>query len=99
MTALIIYLDDMVVTGKDPEERVKLQALLSTKFELKDFGNLKYFLGIEVTRSKARIFMCQRMYVLDLLTETRMLDCRPTDTPIEMNHDLEVLPNKVSINK
>lgn len=38
-------------------------------------------------------------YVLDLLSESRMLDCRPIDTPIEMNHCLEVLPDQVPANK
>lgn len=55
---------------------------------MKDFGSLKYFLGIEVAKESSRIFLCQRKYVLDLLTETRTLDCRPGDTPIEQNHKL-----------
>nr|GEZ30356.1 retrovirus-related Pol polyprotein from transposon TNT 1-94 [Tanacetum cinerariifolium] len=40
------------------------------EFEMKDLGKLKYFLGIEVLRSKRGIFMCQKKYILDLLTET-----------------------------
>ena len=53
---------------------------------MKELGELKYFLGIEVARSKHGIFLSQRKYVLDLLTETSMLDCKPVDTPIEQNH-------------
>nr|CAN70109.1 hypothetical protein VITISV_001696 [Vitis vinifera] len=45
--ALIVYVDDMVVTGNDPEERKTLQNYLSREFEMKDLGPLKYFLGIE----------------------------------------------------
>lgn len=56
ITALIVYVDDMIVTGNDPEERKALQEYLSTEFELKDLGSLKYFLGIEVSRSKKGIF-------------------------------------------
>src|SRR4051812_8852119 len=48
ITALIVYVDDMVVTGNDPGERAALQKYLSTEFEMKDLGSLKYFLGIEV---------------------------------------------------
>ncbi|XP_070668503.1 uncharacterized protein [Malus domestica] len=43
LTALIVYVNDMVVIGNDPEERVALQSYLSTEFEMKDLGYLKYF--------------------------------------------------------
>ncbi|BBG93416.1 HXXXD-type acyl-transferase family protein [Prunus dulcis] len=88
LIALIIYVNDIVVTGNDIEEQLKLQKYLSQEFEMKDLGDLKYFLGIEVARSKTSIFLYQRKYVLDLLTETRMLGCKPADTPVEMNHKL-----------
>ncbi|RVW25420.1 Retrovirus-related Pol polyprotein from transposon RE1 [Vitis vinifera] len=52
ITTLIVYVDDMVVTGNDPEERKALQNYLSREFEMKDLGHLKYFLGIEVSRSR-----------------------------------------------
>ncbi|KAL6342470.1 hypothetical protein AAG906_011160 [Vitis piasezkii] len=48
ITTLIVYVDDMVVTRNDPEERKALQNYLSREFEMKDLGPLKYFLGIEV---------------------------------------------------
>ncbi|RVW37423.1 Retrovirus-related Pol polyprotein from transposon RE1 [Vitis vinifera] len=67
ITALIVYVDDMVVTGNDPEERKALQNYLSREFEMKDLGHLKYFLGIEVSRSSEGIFLSQRKYALDLL--------------------------------
>ncbi|CAL9005971.1 unnamed protein product [Prunus brigantina] len=55
---------------------------------MKDLGDLKYFLGIEVARSTTGIFLSQRKYVLDLLTKTGILGCKPAETPIEMNHKL-----------
>ncbi|KAH9751848.1 retrovirus-related pol polyprotein from transposon RE1 [Citrus sinensis] len=47
ITALIVYVDDMVVTGNDEEETEALQKYLSREFEMKDLSALKYFLGIE----------------------------------------------------
>ena len=67
ITALIVYVDDMVVIGNDPEEREALQTHLSREFEMKDLGSLKYFLGIEVSRSREGIVIYQRKYALDLL--------------------------------
>ncbi|CAL9000931.1 unnamed protein product, partial [Prunus brigantina] len=66
---------------------------------MKDLGGLKYFLGIEVARSQQGIFLSQRKYVLDLLNETGMLGCKPADTPIVQNHNLEILPDQVPTNK
>ena len=99
VTALIVYVDDMVVTGNDSNEIAALQESLATEFELKDLGHLKYFLGIEVARSSNGISLCQRKYVLDLLAETGMLDCKPIETPIEMNHKLAIQQDQTPTNK
>jgi hypothetical protein len=88
LTALIVYIDDMVVTGNDEEGIRRLRDYLAKEFEMKDLGALRYFLGIEVARSRHGIFLSQRKYVLDLLTETGMLALQPIDTPIEQNHKL-----------
>ena len=58
---------------------------------MKELGQLKYFLGIEVARSKHGVLLSQQKYVLDLLTETGMLDCKPVETPMEMNHKIGIL--------
>ncbi|RVW79649.1 Retrovirus-related Pol polyprotein from transposon RE1 [Vitis vinifera] len=99
ITALIVYVDDMVVTGNDPEERKALQNYLSRELEMKDLGPLKYFLGIEVSRSSEGIFLSQRNYALDLLQETGMSGCQPVNTPIEEGLKLCVEPNQVSTDK
>ncbi|WKA05326.1 hypothetical protein VitviT2T_023300 [Vitis vinifera] len=99
ITALIVYVDDMVVTGNDPKERKALQNYLSKEFEMKDLGHLKYFLGIEVSRSSEGIFLSQRKYALDLLQETGMSGCQPVNTPIEEGLKLCVEPNQVSTDK
>ncbi|RVW19946.1 hypothetical protein CK203_116298 [Vitis vinifera] len=72
LTALILYVDDMIITGDDSEKIARLQEQLASKFEMKNLGGLKYFLGIEVARSKRRIFLSQRKYILDLLTERKL---------------------------
>lgn len=63
-------------------------SFLAMSLKIKDLGELKYFLGIEVARSKKGIFKCQRKYTPDLLEEMGMVGAKLVDTPIEQNHGL-----------
>lgn len=67
LAVLIVYVDDIVMTGDNEEELQKLKQFLSKQFEIKDLGKLKYFLGMEIARSSKGIAISQRKYVLDLL--------------------------------
>ncbi|RVW67994.1 Retrovirus-related Pol polyprotein from transposon RE1 [Vitis vinifera] len=71
----------------------------SQEFEIKDLGNLKYFLGMEIARSRKGIFVSQRKYVLDLLKETRMLGCKPADTPMDPTTKLGAKENCAPVDK
>ncbi|KAK8924049.1 hypothetical protein KSP39_PZI019433 [Platanthera zijinensis] len=88
VTILIVYVDDIIITGDDIDEVKALKKHLAQEFEVKDLGKLKYFLGIEVARSKNGILISQRKYILDLLEQTGLSGCRPADTPMEVNHNL-----------
>ena len=65
-----------------------LKQCLAKEFEITDLGKLKYFLKIEVARSKQGIFIFQQKYVIDLLRETCTMASKPVATPIEQNHRL-----------
>lgn len=82
---LVVYVDDIVITGNDTDGIQRLKSHLFKQFQTKDLGPLKYFLGIEVAQSSSGIAINQRKYALDILTETGMLDCRPIDTPMDPN--------------
>ncbi|KAH9763108.1 protein kinase domain-containing protein [Citrus sinensis] len=85
ITVLIVYVDDIILTRDDLVEMDRLKQSLATDFEINDLGALKYFLGMEVARSKKGIVVSQRKYILDLLKETRISGCKPIDTPVEYN--------------
>ncbi|XP_016648225.1 PREDICTED: uncharacterized mitochondrial protein AtMg00810-like [Prunus mume] len=85
----------MIVTGDDQAEMQNLQKYLASEFKMKSLGDLKYFLEIEVARSKHGIFISERKYVLDLLVETGMLDYKPIDTPSEQNHKLGLYHDQI----
>jgi Reverse transcriptase (RNA-dependent DNA polymerase) len=93
IAVLIIYVDNMIITENDHIEIKELEARLSKEFEIKNLGGLKYFLGIEVSRNNEGIFLSQRKYILDILAEVGMLDCKPADTPMVRNLKLHVDKN------
>jgi hypothetical protein len=66
---------------------------------MKNLGGIKYFLGIEVARSKQGICLFQRKYILDLLSEAGLLECKSADTSIVQNHKLGEYPDQVPTNK
>lgn len=73
--------------------------LLSQKFEIKDLGFLKYFLGMEVARSSQGISVSQRKYALDLLRETGKIGCKPVATPMDPNTKLMPRTDELAADK
>lgn len=81
--ALLVYVDDILITGSSTKEINSIKHKLSDKFKLKDLGKLGYFLGLEVARSKAGIFVSQRNYTLQLVEDMGLLGSKPTNTPMD----------------
>ena len=82
---LIVYVDDIGITGSDQDGLRKLKQHLFSHFQTKDLGKLNYFIGIEIAQSNSGVVMFQRKYVLDILEETGMLDYKSIDTPMDPN--------------
>ena len=89
---LVVYVDDIVITGSDQDGIQKLKQHLFTHFQTKDLKKLKYFLGIEIAQSSSGVVLSQQKYALDILEETDMLDYRPIDTP--MNPNVKLVPRQ-----
>ena len=65
---LLLYVDDMIITGDDLSSIQELKDFLSQQFEMKDLGHLSYFLGVEITHSTDGLYITQAKYTSDLLS-------------------------------
>jgi hypothetical protein len=88
IVVIIIYVDDLIITGDSDVDISNLKKLLKQKFEMKDLGELRYFLGIEVIQSPKGIWLLQRQYALNKLFEYGMTGCKPILIPLEQNVEL-----------
>jgi hypothetical protein len=64
---LLLYVDDMIVTGDDSQHIAFVKQRLSEKFLMSDLGPLRYFLGLEVTSTSDGIFLSQVLSLIAAL--------------------------------
>ncbi|XP_028807214.1 uncharacterized protein LOC114761932 [Neltuma alba] len=84
-TVILVYVDDLVLAGNDIAEINHIKQQLDQAFTIKDLGDLRYFLGLELARTKDGIFLSQRKFALELLEDTGYLACKPATTPMDPN--------------
>ncbi|KAK1652815.1 hypothetical protein QYE76_070620 [Lolium multiflorum] len=84
-TLLLLYVDDMIITGDDPEYISFVKARLRDQFLMTDLGPLRYFLGIEISSTSDGFYISQEKYIQDLLTRAALVDERTVETPMELN--------------
>ncbi len=85
IVVIVIYVDDLIITRDSDAYIFDLKKLLKQKFEMKDLGELRYFLGIEVIQSPKGIWLLQKQYALNKLSEYGMMGCKPISIPLEQN--------------
>ena len=87
---LVLYVDDLILTGSDPNLINHVKSSLKRKFEMTDLGHLHYFLGLHVLQSKEGISLSQSKYSCDLLHHFHMEECKPTPSPFQSGAKLSV---------
>ncbi|KAF2290187.1 hypothetical protein GH714_003956 [Hevea brasiliensis] len=85
----LIYVDDIILTRSDNTHLQHLVASLQLEFQLKDLGQLDYFLGIEAHHTKMGLLLTQTKYIEDLLHKANMTTCKSLSTPATPNEKLQ----------
>jgi hypothetical protein len=84
-TLLLLYVDDMIITGDDPKYIAFVKARLSNQFFMSDLGPLWYFLEIEISSTSGGFFLSQEKCMQDLLDRASLTNHWTTETPMELN--------------
>ena len=80
--ALLVYVDDILLTGSDPKLINRLKTHLQCSFKTNDLGQVSRYLGVQFDRSDTGLHMHQRDYALSILRLFNMEDCKPSQTPL-----------------
>lgn len=87
-----VYVDDLLVTGEDPEEIATLKRQMMDEFEMSDLGLLTFYLGIEVAQEGRRMTLKQSAYAKKVLSQFGMAECNATKIPMEPKTQLHKDP-------
>ncbi|XP_068639305.1 uncharacterized mitochondrial protein AtMg00810-like [Aristolochia californica] len=85
MVLLLVYVDDIIITGTDSGRISKVQQVLHATFNMKDLGHLTYFLRLEVHHHPNGLFLNQHKYTQDLISLAGLEDTSSVATPMEVN--------------
>ena len=82
---LLIYVDDMIITGDDMIGIQYAKSQLQQQFHMKDLGSLRYFLGLEISQGPRGVLLSQQKYLSDILNQAELTDNTTVDTPLQQN--------------
>ena len=81
VVVLLVYVDDIIITGRDSCAVGDVITALTSEFDVKDLGCLHYILGVHVTATTTCTCLSQSQYIQELLLKTGMQDAKPCATP------------------
>lgn len=87
---VLVYIDDMILTGSSQALIQSLVTFLGSKFAVKDLGPLTYFLGVEILRCRDGLLLSQQKYMVDLLSRFQKDGSKPVSTPMSTSSSISV---------
>ncbi|KAD0157053.1 hypothetical protein E3N88_44702 [Mikania micrantha] len=87
---MLVYVDDIILTGNDPRAIDRVVHSLSTTFAIQDMGHLSYFLGIEIIPKGKDLVLSQKKYILGLLRKAGLSEAKPVSSPLHTTANLAI---------
>ena len=81
---LLLYVDDFLLAGCDEALLLETKSKIKSLFEMRDLGEVSYFLGIKISRVNGGLFLSQEVYINKLLLKFKMDNCASINTPLEI---------------
>ena len=96
---LVVYVDDIIVAVKNKDLFNKFKVFLSSKFDIKDLGKIRYCLGVEFNQDPdtKSVFMSQKKYIENLLKKFGIQDANSVQTPLD--HNTKLNKSMMPVNK
>ncbi len=82
---IVVYVDDLILVCNDQNKILQIKEELNQKFEMKDLGELHFFLGMEVERNhdEQLLRINQIKYLKEILKRFQMEECKPIGIPFD----------------
>ncbi|GAA0154609.1 hypothetical protein LIER_12542 [Lithospermum erythrorhizon] len=77
--------DDILLAISSLEDIEEVKAYLPNKFTIKNIGEAKYFLGIQIARSEAGMYLTQTKYITDIIKDSKLQHCTAVATPLQVD--------------
>lgn len=91
LTLLIaVYVDDLLIFYKHESELNELKTFLNNSLKMKEIGEAKECIGIQISVSNETIDLSQQKYIEQILKRFDMLNCKPAKSPGNPNEKLSV---------
>ena len=91
---LVVYVDDILMTGNNESYIASIKKELKKGFEMNDFGYVHYYLGTKLTQHHKFIFLSQKKYIRYRLNRFGMDECNPLNTQMEQKYKLTSIEEK-----
>ncbi|KAL0378846.1 UNVERIFIED_CONTAM: hypothetical protein Sradi_3190100 [Sesamum radiatum] len=79
--ALLVYVDDILIAGPSMPDIQSVKSYLHNLFTIKDIGDARYFLGLEIARNSTGIYLAQTKYTQDIIKDIGLQHAKMVSTP------------------
>ena len=96
---VLIWVDDLIICASSMQQMIEFKNIFKRRFKIKDLGEVRWFLGMQIIREDKYISINQSLYIKTILNRFEMQDATPRTLPCDpsiyhlMDKECEPLEN------